>query len=254
MTATGRRDPASESVSSERGRGEGTEFLLESLRDLERERAAGDLDDDDYQALRDDYTLRAAAALRAEQRGQATPAPPARRRPARQRLVVLAAIVGFAVLTGVLVAQAVGRREDGQGITGEVTATPTQEAGRCLELTTAQELVEAVGCYEAVLEDAPDNAVARTYLGWTLYLTARTASDDLPPEARAEVYVAARRQLDRAVEADPGYADARAFQVVLAQQEGRTDEARRQLAAFDRLDAPADIKALLEPLRAEITG
>ena len=40
---------------------ETTEFLLQSLRDLEREREAGDIDDDDYRALHDDYTVRAAA-------------------------------------------------------------------------------------------------------------------------------------------------------------------------------------------------
>ncbi|MFP5377645.1 MAG: tetratricopeptide repeat protein [Acidimicrobiia bacterium] len=40
------------------------DFLLRSLDDLERERAAGDLADEDYRALRDDYTARAAAVLR----------------------------------------------------------------------------------------------------------------------------------------------------------------------------------------------
>src|SRR5207248_1190234 len=37
---------------------------LRSLRDLEAERAAGDLDDADYATLRDSYVARAAAALR----------------------------------------------------------------------------------------------------------------------------------------------------------------------------------------------
>ena len=37
------------------------EFLLRSLRDLEREREAGDIDDDDYRTLHDDYTARAAS-------------------------------------------------------------------------------------------------------------------------------------------------------------------------------------------------
>lgn len=41
------------------------EFLLRSLDDLEAERAAGDVDDRDYGALRDGYTARAAAVLRA---------------------------------------------------------------------------------------------------------------------------------------------------------------------------------------------
>ncbi|MCU4185846.1 hypothetical protein K6U06_15865 [Acidiferrimicrobium sp. IK] len=40
------------------------DFFLRSLRDLESERAAGDIDDVDYAALRSDYTARAAAVLR----------------------------------------------------------------------------------------------------------------------------------------------------------------------------------------------
>lgn len=41
------------------------DFLLESIRDLDAEREAGDLDEADYRSLRDQYTSRAAAVLRA---------------------------------------------------------------------------------------------------------------------------------------------------------------------------------------------
>jgi len=230
---------------------ETTEFLLQSLRDLEREREAGDIDDDDYRALHDDYTVRAAAALRAEQRGAA---PPVAARPTRSTanpMTPRITATRWAVLAGVLVAQASGRRDSGEGITGEVTQSPTQAAGRCLTLTQAQELVEAIDCYQAVLEDDPDNAVARTYLGWTLFLTARQA-EGLSQETLVELYVGARTQLDRAVEADPEYADARAFQVVLAVQEQRWEEAARQLAAFDELVVTSDMQSLVDTQRAEI--
>jgi hypothetical protein len=40
------------------------DFLLRSLRDLEAEHDAGDIDDTDYATLKDDYTARAAAVLR----------------------------------------------------------------------------------------------------------------------------------------------------------------------------------------------
>ena len=40
------------------------DFLLRSLDDLDQERAAGDIDEADYQALHDDYTARAARVLR----------------------------------------------------------------------------------------------------------------------------------------------------------------------------------------------
>lgn len=47
-------------------------FLLRSLADLDAERAAGDLDEDDYVALRDHYTARAAAILRRLDAAEAT--------------------------------------------------------------------------------------------------------------------------------------------------------------------------------------
>ena len=40
------------------------DFLFRSLRDLDAERTAGDIDDEDYQSLRDDYTVRAAEVVR----------------------------------------------------------------------------------------------------------------------------------------------------------------------------------------------
>ncbi|MSZ97169.1 MAG: hypothetical protein F2579_06940, partial [Actinobacteria bacterium] len=40
------------------------EFLLNSLRDLEREKAAGDIDNADYATLRDGYIARAATVTR----------------------------------------------------------------------------------------------------------------------------------------------------------------------------------------------
>ncbi|HEX7133832.1 MAG TPA: hypothetical protein VF228_14750 [Iamia sp.] len=239
-------------------RDESTAFLLQSLRDLEREHDAGDLSDEDYAALRDDYTARAAAALRAEERGKAPPPPVKQRRSPTQWALIGAGIVGFAVLAGVLVAQASGERGAGEGITGEVPDTPTQAAGECIDLTAEQQqggdvaTQDVLACYQRVLDDDPDNAVARTYLGWTLYITARQAADSLGEDELVELYVQARRQLDLAVEADPAYADARAFLTVLAVAEGRYDEAAEQLAVFDDLDAPADMAALVEGVRQEI--
>lgn len=233
--------------------GERTEFLLESIRDLEAERAAGDIDEADYEALKDDYTARAAAALRAEQKGRTAPADAPATRSWGQRVLVAAGVVGFALLVGVLVAQASGRREDGEGITGEITQTPTQEAAACIDLTTAGQMVDALPCYQEVLDDDPDNAVAHTYLGWTLFLTARQSGGSLPQDTLVNLYLQAGEELDAAVEVDPGYADARAFQIVFAVREGAFEEAARQLEAFDGLDAPADVRGLVDGIRQEVT-
>ncbi len=52
-------------------------FLLKSLDDLEREREAGDIDEHDYETLKDDYTRRAVTVLRARSRpaGRSSPRP-----------------------------------------------------------------------------------------------------------------------------------------------------------------------------------
>ena len=51
-------------------------FLLRSLTDLEREHDAGDVDDLDYETLKDGYTFRAARVLRQIDEGRSElPAP-----------------------------------------------------------------------------------------------------------------------------------------------------------------------------------
>jgi tetratricopeptide (TPR) repeat protein len=57
------------------------DILLKSLRDLEQERAAGEVADDDYAVLKDDYTARAAAVLRTIEAHRG----PSARRPAPRR-------------------------------------------------------------------------------------------------------------------------------------------------------------------------
>jgi hypothetical protein len=51
------------------------DFLLHSLRDLEAEHDAGDIDEEDYSSLRDDYTSRAAVVLRELERIDNPPPP-----------------------------------------------------------------------------------------------------------------------------------------------------------------------------------
>src|SRR5687767_10132063 len=98
------------------------EFLLRSLEDLEAEHDAGDLGDADYAALKDAYTARAAAVLRAEP-GDEVGAP----RRGTRGFLVLAAVLVFAALAGVLVAQAAGRRDSGDSATGSVDQSITEK-------------------------------------------------------------------------------------------------------------------------------
>ncbi len=50
-------------------------YLLRSLKDLERERAAGDVDDDDYDTLKDGYTVRAAVGAAPDRERSTCPRP-----------------------------------------------------------------------------------------------------------------------------------------------------------------------------------
>ena len=71
------------------------EFLLRSLPTSTPRRAAGDIEPSDYATLRDDYTARAAAALRGDDRPAASAgaASVARRSPAWPLLAVVAGLV-----------------------------------------------------------------------------------------------------------------------------------------------------------------
>jgi tetratricopeptide (TPR) repeat protein len=151
------------------------DFLLASLDDLERERAAGDVDDHDYRTLKADYTARAAAVLRAldadgggEVEGDAPASPaPGRRRtsPRGRRLATLAGIALVAVLAGVLVAQASGRRGSGS-LTGLDVRAASSRITECQQLEQSGDAEGALDCYSEVLDAVPANAEALTFRGW----------------------------------------------------------------------------------------
>lgn len=210
------------------------DFLLRSLDDLDRERAAGDLTDDDYQTLRDDYTARAAEVLRAleERRAAFDRARAARPRRTGRVVLVVAVVAAFAVGAGLLVANLAGDRTDTGEISGSVPETTGQRLAGCLRSANAGEIVEALQCYDAVLADEPANAEALTYRGWSLVLAG------LPFEAW--------RWFDDAVIADPGYADARAFRAIVLNAWCRPEEALAELDALDDIGPLPEIAALIE--------
>ncbi|HVW33463.1 MAG TPA: hypothetical protein VHL53_13065 [Acidimicrobiia bacterium] len=121
MSAT-RFDPdALAALESER------DFLLRSLRDLDVERAAGNLDDERYRELKDDYTARAAAVLRSIDEGRtALPAP----QPGapRKRWLTGGAVLAFVLVAALALAAAAGKRHDGQTITGNAQSAANRPA------------------------------------------------------------------------------------------------------------------------------
>ena len=245
------------------------EFLLRSLTDLELEHAAGDLDDDDFNTLRDDYTARAAAALR---RTTSTPEPS---RPAGprgswgRRLAVWAGVGALAIGGGVVVARSAGERLPGGSLTGtvrnvsgsavtlpegcpsDITAPqppnvrPTNARQRDIDALIAKgqqnlgaNLLEALKAFDGAVAIDPDNVVGLTYGGWVRRLAVAGG-------APAEFLDRAQTLLDRAIVADPTFPDARAFRgVLLLRDRADAKAAVRDFCVLELLDPPAEVRQL----------
>ncbi len=213
------------------------DFLLRSLDDLEREHAAGDVDEHDYATLKDDYTARAARTIRAIESHQARVAAA---RPPRSRRRLAATVVGvaaFAVLAGVLMAQAAGRRGAGDSLTGDIRESTRSQLSEAVQLASEQRYDEAIEIYDEVLAEQPDNAEALAYKGWFQFHSGDAAAVDT---------------LMAASEADPEYPDTYAFLAVILTRAGRPDLALTALDRFEALDPPASALQLTAGLRDQI--
>jgi hypothetical protein len=211
-------------------------FLKRSLADLEREHAAGDLDEVDYDTLRHDYEARLASVARAVEEGKAeiaTSRPPAR--PARTALIVTSVLV-FALVCGFVVAHSAGRRDSGASITGEITKTARERNTECLNEAQAKP-TDAIACYTSVLKDAPNNVESLTYRGWIRFTTGDTQG---------------LADLRQAVMVDGTYPDVHAFLTVVLFRAGCVSDAANELARLDSLNPSPLIQQLVAGLRTQI--
>jgi cytochrome c-type biogenesis protein CcmH len=234
------------------------DFLLRSLDDLEAEHDAGGIDDESYQTLRDDYTARAAAVIRALRDG-VDARPEVTGSSWKRRAIVITAIVVFAVGAAVALASALGARLPGetasgnsQASSGSKPAAPTnaqlikrlQDAvaknpddvqTRMLlapRLEATGDLAGALRQYDAVVAVEPTNAVAEAQAGRILYLTADRAVRT-HPDAAAQLVAESKTRLDRALALDPNYADAYYFHaIVLANEYGDFRGAQNDLQHY----------------------
>lgn len=218
-------------------RTEERDFLLASLDDLDAEYAAGDLDRDDYEALRADYTTRAAAAIRAIEDDTPPPTPANR---SRTRIVLWTlGIFVVAVLAGVWLAEFSGERGAGDSISGDIRSTTRQRLFEARQLL-GDDPGGAMALYDEVLIDEPSSAEALAYRGWLANLAGeRQIGQDF---------------VERSVLADPAYPDARVFAASIALDLGDVDAAEAHLDSLDRLEVPAFIEQLVraQGLRAAI--
>lgn len=224
-------------------------FLLRSLDDLEREHAAGDVDDDDYATLRDEYTVRAANVLRAIESGRA--ALPSARPLDRRRLVIglLVALVAV-VVVGWLLTRSTTDRRAGDTVTGGPDGTDLNSLlVQARQLQTSDPL-GSIKLYEQVLEQEPDNVEALTYRGWTAAFVALA----LEPGPNRDVLVqSATTYLDRATEVDPSYADAQCFTAIVRfRLLGDAEGAKEPLERCRAGDLPASVQGLVDALGGSI--
>jgi len=214
------------------------EFLLRSLEDLERERAAGDVDEHDYATLKDEYTVRAAQVIRELEAGHGGPVPAPRGGSRRRTLLVASGVVAFAALSGLLVSQALGRRDAGEVVTGGVRQSATEKLNEAGRRAASGDLDGAIGLYDDVLAADANNAEALTYKGWML-----TLKGDGPAGLTA---------LLAAATAHPTYPDVHAFLAIVFFRNGLVSQAGRELDRLDALDPPPAIRDLTAGLRAKI--
>ena len=225
-------------------------FLLTSLTDLETEFAAGDIDEPDYQELKADYTVRTARVAR-QLRGVETQPLPAPASKVRRRAWIAGLIV-FAVAAGWLLATSAGERGLNGQITGSIELSPRERVLECQTMGFQGQLVESFVCFDEVLARDSENAEALTYRGWFGVLASGSAQQAGEDDIAAELLATAGVSLDKAIEADPEYPDARAFRMVVLERLGRTEEACQDAEVLLELQPPAQIVQLTEPVIARL--
>ncbi len=217
------------------------DFLLQSLDDLELEHDSGGIDDESYNQLHDDYTARAAAVIRTLRDGvDARPEPPRSPRRSRTRVAVVAGVVAFALVVGVLLSSALGVRLPGQTSSGNTGATPSTTNA------SAKALAAKIKDLEAKANASPDDyplrlQLARAYeengdlsnalkqsdaaitidanrpeghanAARLLYL----ASEQVPTkDGQAQLVAQALAGFDQAIKVGPDYADSYYFRGIL---------------------------------------
>ena len=218
-------------------------FLLRSITDLEREFAAGDIDELDYRELIDGYTARTAAVLRAIDDGRSALPP---KTPANwtRRLISAGAVVGLDRGRVVGVVDVVGATPAGRADHGARSRDEQQVLISQARASQFTDPAAAAALYDLVLADDPDQPEALAYGGWTKALSA--ASDD---DLRDAI-----DQLIRATEVDPDYPDPECFLGIVYGNLGQNDLAVPRLDVCLAADPPADVRGLVEGLRADLAA
>lgn len=224
------------------------DFLLGSLRDLEAEHEAGDVDDRDYASLRDDYTARAAATIRAIESDQVARSRPAPTRSTGRRILAAALVVIFSVGAGVLVAQWSGSRGSGDSITGGIRGDTRDDLLAARQEGANGQYLDAIKDYNKVLQLDPANTEALAYRGWMLRIVATSASGQQRTQLQAE----AMASLQQALRTDPTDGTSLVFTAVLLGDVGRPTDALAELAKVPPGQLPSFMSGTIDQFKAQM--
>ena len=246
------------------GLDEQRDFLLRSLTDLEREHDAGDVDQADYVALRDSYTTRAAAVLRALDGGgsvtaAAVTAAPTRADADRSRRGVWTTVLACVVVAG-LASFAVVRFVAPRPVGGTASGGAPDSISTLLVQARQSQGTDTLGAiklYQQVLTRDPDNAEARTYVGWLVanQLLQQGLSATTAPASMATAMDASEASLDRAIILDPTYADPKCFKgIVRFRFYADAPGAKSAVDACLAANPPEVVKGLVQKLQTDVNA
>ena len=242
----GSHRPSPDALANER------HFLRQSIEDLEEQRAAGEVDEEDFAVLDSRYGRRlaeveaATADLAARDQaahrqagtaddpevsvGRLDGVPPdSRARRLRRLGIGIAAAACFVAAATLLAASLAGVRLPGESATGSVTLSSAQQERETLDraavLGSEGQVAGAVQLYNQVLQRDPNQPDALAYGGWLVRLAGLSSKNRIVL-ARGDASVA------RAVKVAPGYPDGHALLgVILYEDFGRPGAASVQFRA-----------------------
>jgi tetratricopeptide (TPR) repeat protein len=238
------------------------DFLLTSLADLEREHEVGDVDDGDYEGLKDAYTSRAAVVLRAIADRNELIAEVRGSRSLSHTLLTLSLVALLSVGAGWIVFRNAGTRAPGQGLTGDArqdsanlilqAQSATGQASQALQsgdgVKALKYFESAISAYDKALELSPANVEALTYRGWVLH----TIAVNSEAAQATQLDTQARAYLDRAIAIDPAYSDARVFRAILERNAKQYAAAKVDLDAVDMNTIPPYMTNMIDSVRNDV--
>jgi cytochrome c-type biogenesis protein CcmH/NrfG len=210
------------------------DFLLRSLDDLESERDAGNIDDETYRTLHEDYTARAAEVIRSLRDDTEPVRVEAGGTSRRTKVIAIVCIAAFVGVTAYGLTRALSPRSPGDTITGnsdsdtsgqsdeEILADLAQASADAPDSYDARiayarmllgsDLAQALREFDAAAELDPSQPEPPTYVGWINALAARALD---PGPDRDALIARAHESLDQALALDPSYQDAYVYRALL---------------------------------------